>query len=757
MLHRCQWFMLFVLSFQFVQSQSFQYQEVPFVVNGKNLLNPGTGGLNNAQVSQADLDLDGVDDLIVFDRSGNVVVPYIFNPITSKYEYRQHYKSIFPAIEDWMIAKDYNLDGIVDLFCSSARIGVPGIEVYKGFVLNGKLQFQLHKTYRLFNALMWPTGNDKYTQIPVDFTDLPAIDDVDMDGDLDIMSFEPGGSRVYYFKNISVERGWGTDSLYHVLESLCYGGFVESGLNSDIKLSGSIDTCANYLQNPDGTVRHAGSTLLSLDLDNNGLRDLLVGDLSSDQTVALFNNGRKDKSWMTRQETSWPAASVSVNIPRFVGLFEADVDHDGLKDVLVAPNQRGLTKNTENLWFYKKRSAQANVEDFAFVQEDFLVNEILDFGSVACPVFMDYNQDGLMDLLVGTEGIYLSGNKLQASLILFENKGSRNNPVYHLVDSNYLDFRRFSTGDFPSYSFTPTFGDLDSDGDLDLLVGEHDGYLYYCQNIAGAGNPFEFAQPIFGYMDIDAKQQACPWLVDLNEDGLLDLVIGTQTGNNNLEFEPCSSFFYYENIGTQFEAKFDPDFRKAPNTACLGHAIIPGIGSQMYSSPRIYKFRNEYKMLAGSLLGKISLLENINGNINDSFKIINSDFGQIREGSRTHMDLYDVDADGILEMVVGNIRGGINFYKTNLNVDGTYVSTLDNSLNAFEIYPIPASDRIIIKSENPLTVTIELIDLYGRVAFRQNLNGENEIQIPDQLLSGWYMLRINDGKSNSVQKIVISK
>lgn len=77
MLHRCQWFMLFVLSFQFVQSQSFQYQEVPFVVNGKNLLNPGTGGLNNAQVSQADLDLDGVDDLIVFDRSGNVVVPYI--------------------------------------------------------------------------------------------------------------------------------------------------------------------------------------------------------------------------------------------------------------------------------------------------------------------------------------------------------------------------------------------------------------------------------------------------------------------------------------------------------------------------------------------------------------------------------------------------------------------------------------------------------------------------------------------------------
>ena len=52
-----------------------------------------------------------------------------------------------------------------------------------------------------------------------------------------------------------------------------------------------------------------------------------------------------------------------------------------------------------------------------------------------------YNQDELMDILVGTEGFYIVGSsKRDARLVLFENIGTKKFPKYKLVDSNYLNF-----------------------------------------------------------------------------------------------------------------------------------------------------------------------------------------------------------------------------------------------------------------------------------------------------------------------------
>lgn len=57
--------------------------------------------------------------------------------------------------------------------------------------------------------------------------DIPAIEDVDGDGDLDIITFSILGSQVEYHKNLSMERYGDCDSLDYELRNKCWGFFTE--------------------------------------------------------------------------------------------------------------------------------------------------------------------------------------------------------------------------------------------------------------------------------------------------------------------------------------------------------------------------------------------------------------------------------------------------------------------------------------------------------------------------------------------------
>ena len=72
-----------------------------------------------------------------------------------------------------------------------------------------------------------------------------------------------------------------------------------------------------------------------------------------------------------------------------------------------------------------------------------------------------------------------------------------NSPAYELVDANYLNLNLFDD----SFSFAPAFGDLDNDGDLDILVGE----IYTSCSMPKHSRVGQYACLLPGSMDIWAS------------------------------------------------------------------------------------------------------------------------------------------------------------------------------------------------------------------------------------------------------------
>ncbi|MCB0663141.1 MAG: VCBS repeat-containing protein, partial [Saprospiraceae bacterium] len=124
--------------------QSFQRLSYPFLNNNQVLKNALTGGMNAPQFNSVDFNQDGKKDLVVFDREGNVLLPFknIGTQGEINFEFAPDYIDNFPVINSWMLLRDFNGDGIEDIFTYPSFLGISGVEVYKGFVLNGQVGYE---------------------------------------------------------------------------------------------------------------------------------------------------------------------------------------------------------------------------------------------------------------------------------------------------------------------------------------------------------------------------------------------------------------------------------------------------------------------------------------------------------------------------------------------------------------------------------------------------------------------------------------
>ena len=700
------------------QSNDFGFQRdlsVPVVQQGRQLAYPWAGGMNSVHMSEIDLNGDGQKDLFVFEKNGNRILTFLNT--NSGYRFAPEYAACFPALHDWAILKDYNHDGKEDIF----TYGMAGISVFQN-VSDTVLKFKL--VTKLLEAFYYNGMSNIYAS-PDDYM---AIEDVDGDGDIDILNFWLLGKYVHYIRNYAVENGQGEEFAFK-LEDECWGKFAEGESNNEITLNISCEEKGD----DHGAPKHVGSSIFARDLTGNGLTDIVVGDVDYPNLILLKNGGTREKALMIAIDTAFPNASMPVNLFSMPAITFVDVDGDGVEEIIASPSDPSLTKsqNVESVWLYAKDSLTGHYE---LQNKSFLQEDMIDVGGGSYPVLYDWDGDGLQDLFVANYGTLDSAwfeygylkTAYSSSVAYYRNTGTAAAPAFELVTADFGSLRQYGL-----QALYPALGDFNGDGRTDLLCGQRDGTLLLVANIGTVDAP-AFAAPQFNYGQIDVGDFSTPQYFDLDGDGRQDLLIGNRRGH----------IAYYRHIAISDI----PQFELVTDT--LGGVDVRDFELSYFGFAVPCFFRNAQNqtiLFCGNEQGYVSYYKDIDDNLDGTFMLKQSALFEVHDCRKYDIDegccvapaVADLDGDGYPDLLVGNYAGGIAWYKGTTPPDDE-VGIPQFSASTITVYPNPATSHVRVAMDYGCDKVL-ILNLQGQCVGEQQItNGSFSVA---NLPAGMYILR----------------
>ena len=720
------------------------------------------GGLNQPHFSTMDFDKDGKLDLLAFDKEGNKTMVFLNtsqNGVIS-YQYAPKFEYLFPQATEFMRLVDYNDDGKPDLWAFVDD----SLTFYENRSTTSP-EFAEGVKYTTFDRLS-PNAVGDYIQRGFNHIRgcQPAFVDLDGDKDIDyVANLNLNGSQLIYSRNEAAGNDFASNPLQFETVDKCFGGIDE--------YAGKMITNAqcyfyeNYLKK-----KHTASkTLLFFDEDEDGDLDLLYGNSEKENIpIYFFHNDRVElgyyKDTFTSIDTNYFGLTIGEQIPVAPNMSYVDIDMDGELDLILSTNERETSsypiRQADNALLFLNKGKTEN-PDFEFVRNDFLVGDMLDFGSHTAPTFADLDGDKDMDLIIATNGDHFYTLDSADRLIYFENIGSSTEPIFKLVDEDYLGLsaNRYM-------GLRPTFADLDGDKDLDLYLGKQDGSIAEYINSGSATDPlFSFSTQNFG--GIQVTSSAAPCFYDMDKDGTLDMILGSYSG----------TLHYYENKGTASVANFElvddtlggivvsqlVRVSKINPDGTLGDTLKPA--NFGYSAPQIVQWnKSSIGIVVGTDEGVLRLYE-VPSDLDQTFaeekdfmqqlatlSVYNQDWG-----AKSIPAVADLDGDGISDILVGNSRGGVNYLKGNERVTG---STGSPTIIAqpFRINPNPAQSTITISAGSATAFTYAIHTLTGQVIARGTSQSGVAIHLDQAVSNGVYFVQLqSDDVYFTTQKLIINR
>lgn len=761
----------FILFNNALNAQTFPYRvtdSLNFIDAANNPYSKAlSGGFQAPQFSSFDLDADGKKDLVIYDRIDGRITTLINAGAVGEVKYKldNRYATYFPNLSPnaWMLLRDYNGDGKEDIFTvdNTARL-----IVYKNISSGGIPEFDRlpQLTYR--NIL--PTGSiPEYNDLGIPFIHLPGIGDVDFDGDLDILTYTNQGGAIGMYMNMQVEEGLPADSMRFKDVDWRWGDFYDFDCNKYLLNMG--DTIGKRGPSKFYGKRHTnGSSICMFDADNDKDMDIVLGNEGCDHLVFL-ENGKKNYNTrydtIIRYDTNFVSAMNRGKVWLYPAGYYLDIDNDGKRDFIMAPNSNSYPIQSINQVFWFKNNG-ADLAPVFGAKQLLFATDIIDIGTRNSWACADWDRDGDVDCLCATNADSAWKNILYDRIYLFENKGTATAPALKLVNTN---FGNLAASQYTA--LTLAISDMDNDGKLDLVTGNERGDIKFFRNTSASNNTlsptFVLANNTFPGFNINAGFNCAPTIGDIDGDGLKDLVIGSKD----------TFLKYYQNVGT----KTAPDFnfvtrffgQASPRDSVsfyyiheycydqngdpqcdsiVGYAII--YERYLYSVPQLGDLNGDGKLelLVGNTVGNLKLYAINKTNPTAKFTQYNDFYAysvlqnkkvvNYRFGNRIAPALANLEGDSVPEIIVGISRGGVNYLKPNFNYKRTSLQMV-NAIEQIEVYPNPANTYTSVIIDAQEIKSLQLITLTGQVYSPNYEKVGNGIQIQTKdLNSGIYFLNV---------------
>lgn len=570
----------------------FQREIAPFPVRdgtGGAYAMPFLGGTNLPRPQFVDIDADGDLDLFVQDFGSGL--QYFENtgaPGVFRFEWRtDRYQDL--DVGEWARFVDIDADGDTDLV---AELPYGRVRLIRNTGTRERADF-VAETDSLRDA----GGAPLY----VDRQNIPAFGDLDCNGRLDLIIGRVEGVATRY------EAVAPNDERF---------GFVTDYFEG-IEIIGQTER---------GTRRHGANALQLTDADGDGDMDLLWGDFFEPGVLLIENRGPSCAAFSLSTTPVPVPGADSLDTSGYNVPMAADVDSDGDLDFLmgVLGGAYSPVRNLADNFFFWERVEDG---DLQLRTRRFLHG--IDAGAESAPAFGDMDGDGDLDMYLGSR---IDPERPQsARLLYFRNDGTAISPEFALSDT--IDLA-------PVYHYTPALGDLDADGDLDLVLGTWNHDVLFYRNTGTPTVPrFEADSTVL--LDIERAGNAAPVLADFDQDGDLDLIVGEATGR----------LTWVRNEGTPREPHF---VRRSDSLGDID------VGRR--STPAVVDLDNDGRL--DLVIGRDSagVAAYRNTGTGDDLRFEPASFDVLLPANATPV-FVDLDGDGRLDLVSGGVGGGLVFYR----------------------------------------------------------------------------------------------